>query len=186
MSDYKSINDYHLLTHDQLMRENERQRNLIAKLEVNNIDLTNKIIKLENEKTDLVKRHIELENSLIELRKYHKEFEQFAATVYDPKKSTYKELETKLAQAEELRKKDIDELWETRITPLQNKVKDQHIQLESVYKRETKLQQQIKELETLVENQQTIINYAAGYISACEQFRDKHPNDVVKWLLKRD
>jgi len=98
--------------------------------------------------------------------------------------SDYKELEDKLAQAEELRKKDIDELWETRITPLQNKVKDQHIQLESQYKRETKLQQQIKELETLVKDQQTIINYAAGYISACEQFRDKHPTDVVKWLFE--
>ena len=165
------MNDYH----DTLTVQELREKYSL---------LDDYISKLEKENQNLVKRHIELEDSLIELRKYHKEFEQFAATVYDPKKSTYKELEAKVAQAEELRKKDIDELWETRITPLQNKVKDQHIQLESQYKRETKLQQQIKELETLAKDQQTIINYAAGYISACEQFRDKHPNDVVKWLFK--
>lgn len=169
MNDYKTI--------DTLRKEYPNLDNYI-------LSLTDIIAKLETDKIDLTKRHIELENSLIELRKYHKEFEQFAATVYDPKKSTYKELETKVSQAEELRKKDIDELWETRITPLQNKVKDQHIQLESQYKRETKLQQQIKELEILAKDQQTIINYAAGYISACEQFRDKHPNDVVEWLFK--
>lgn len=169
MSDFKSVR--------QLCEENPNLNNHV-------LSLADEIDKLEKENQDLVKRHIELENSLIELRKYHKEFEQFAATVYDPKKSTYKELETKVAQAEALRKKDIDELWETRITPLQNKVKDQHIQLESQYKRETKLQQQIKELDTLVKDQQTIINYAAGYISACEQFRDKHPTDVIKWLFE--
>lgn len=142
------------------------------------------ITKLEKENQILVKRHIELEDSLIELRKYHKEFEQFASTVYAPNKSTYKELEDKLALAENSKQTAIDDLYETKIGPLQNKIKDQHTQIESQYKRETKLQQQIKELETLVKDQQTIINYAAGYISACEQFRDKHPTDVIKWLFK--
>lgn len=184
MSDYKSINDYHLLTHDQLMRENERQRDLIAKLEVNNSDLTNKIIKLENEKTDLVKRHIELENSLIELRKYHKEFEQFAATVYDPNKSTYKELETKVAQAEALRKKDIDKLWETRIDPLRFELEDTNKQLDLLKIENSNLSTRIKQLNEVIKDQITIINYAVGYISACEQFRDKHPNDVKNWLFE--
>lgn len=168
MSDFKSVK--------QLCEENPNLNNHI-------LSLTDIIAKLETDKIDLTKRHIELENSLIELRKYHKEFEQFAATVYDPKKSTYKELETKVAQAEELRKKDIDELWETRITPLQNKVKDQHIQLESVYKRETRLTEEISHLKKVIDRLDTIVNYAAGYISACEQFRDKHPNYVKDWLF---
>lgn len=142
------------------------------------------ITKLEKENQNLVKRHIELENSLIELRKYHKEFEQFAATVYDPKKSTYKELEAKVAQAEELRKKDIDELWETRITPLQNQVKDREIKMESMYKQQVSYTEEISHLKKVIENLGMLINYAVGYISACEQFRDKHPNDVKNWLFE--
>lgn len=148
------------------------------------LSLTDIIAKLETDKIDLAKRHIELENSLIELRKYHKEFEQFAATVYDPKKSTYKELETKVAQAEELRKKDIDELWETRITPLQNQVKDREIKMESMYKKQVSYTEEISHLKKVIENLGMLINYAVGYISACEQFRDKHPNDVKNWLFE--
>lgn len=169
MSDFKSVR--------QLCEENPNLNNHV-------LSLADEIDKLEKENQDLVKRHIELENSLIELRKYHKEFEQFAATVYDPKKSTYKELETKVAQAEALRKKDIDELWETRITPLQNKVKDQHIQLESQYKRETKLQQEIKNLKDTIHDAETVINFAAGYISATQPHTDKHPMEVKKWLYE--
>lgn len=184
MSDYKSINDYHLLTHDQLMRENERQRDLIAKLEVNNSDLTNKIIKLENEKTDLAKRHIELEDSLIELRKYHKDFEQFAATVYDPKKSTYRELEEKLKNFEVDKNREINELYETKIAPLQNEIKDKKIQLESAYKQDIRNMEEIGHLKKIIDRLNTIINYAAGYISSCEQFRDKHPNNVKNWLFE--
>ena len=165
------MNDYH----DTLTVQELREKYSL---------LDDYITKLEKENQNLAKRHIELENSLIELRKYHKDFEQFAATVYDPNKPTYKELETKVAQAEELRKKDIDELWETRITPLQNKVKDQHIQLESVYKRETRLTEEISHLKKVIENLGMLINYAVGYISACEQFRDKHPNDVKNWLFE--
>ena len=168
MNDYKTI--------DTLRKEYPNLDNYI-------LSLTDIIAKLETDKIDLAKRHIELEDSNADLRKYHKDFEQFAATVYDPKKSTYKELETKVAQAEELRKKDIDELWETRITPLQKKVKDQHIQLESVYKRETRLTEEISHLKKVIDRLDTIVNYAAGYISSCEQFRDKYPNYVKDWLF---
>lgn len=138
---------------------------------------------LENQNKDLREINKNLRQQLDEIKKYYKEVDKFAATVYDPKKSTYKELETKVAQAEALRKKDIDELWETRITPLQNKVKDQHIQLESVYKRETRLTEEISHLKKVIDRLDTIVNYAAGYISACEQFRDKHPNYVKDWLF---
>lgn len=170
MSDYKSMNDYHLSTHDQLMRENERQRDLIAKL--------------ETDKIDLAKRHIELENSLIELRKYHKEVEGYAARVYDPNKSTYKELEDKLALAENSKQAEIDELYETKIALLQNEIKDKKIQLESAYKQDIRNMEEIGHLKNRIENLKMTINYAAGYISSCEQFRDKHPNYVKDWLFQ--
>lgn len=162
MSDFKSINDYHLLTHDQLMRENERQRELIAKLEVNNIDLINKIIKLENEKA---------------------EFASCTARVYAPNKS-YKELEDKLALAENSKQAEIDELYETKIAPLQNEIKDKKIQLESAYKQDIRNMEEIGHLKKIIDRLNTIVNYAVGYISSCEQFRDKHPNDVKNWLFE--
>lgn len=179
--------------------------------------LTQINLTLQKENDLLKQQNTELRNSIAELKKYYQSVDKFATTVYDPKKSTYKELEDKLknfeidknreidelwalrikplrekaeqlekqlAQAEELRKKDIDELWETRITPLQNKVKDQHIQLESQYKRETRKAEEISHLEKVIENLGMLINYAVGYISACEQFRDKHPNDVKNWLFE--
>lgn len=170
MSDYKSMNDYHLLTHDQLMRENERQRDLIAKL--------------ETDKIDLAKRHIELEDSLIELRKYHKEVEGYAARVYDPNKSTYKELEDKLALAENSKQAEIDELYKTKIMPLQNEVKDRKIQLESAYKANESLKDRIKSLEMYAARLKTTIDYAIGYISATAYMRDKHPDEVKRWLFK--
>ena len=149
------MSDYNLLTLDQLIKENQRLSDVIDKLEKHNI-------KLENELND---------------------YNKYTSRCSPPNKS-YKELEEELALAENSKQTAIDELYETKIGPLQNKVKDQHIQLESQYKRETRYLNNIKELEALVKNQQTIINYAAGYISACEQFRDKHPNDVVKWLFE--
>lgn len=156
-----------------------RDSSILSYEQVVQINLT-----LQKENDLLKQQNTELRNSLAELKKYYQSLDKFASTVYDPNKSTYKELEEKLALAENSKQTEIDELYETKIGPLQNKVKDQHIQLESQYKRETKLQQQIKELETLVKDQQTIINYAGGYISASEQFRDKHPTDVIKWLFK--
>jgi len=41
-----------------------------------------------------------------------------------------------------------------------------------------------KQLNETIKDLGVLINYAVGYISSCEQFRDKHPNDVVKWLFK--
>lgn len=161
MNDYKTI--------DTLRKEYANLDNyilslteIIAKLEANNIDLTNKVIKLEKEKV---------------------QFESCTARVYAPNKS-YKELETKLAQAEELRKKDIDELWETRIIPLQNQVKDREIKMESMYKQQVSYTEEIGHLKKIIDRLNTIVNYAAGYISACEQFRDKHPNYVKDWLFQ--
>lgn len=142
------------------------------------------IDKLEKENQSLVKRHIELENSLIELRKYHQEFDKYAYSIYDPNKSTYKELEDKLALAENSKQTEIDELYETQIIPLKNQVKDRDIQLESKYKQEIRYGEQIRSLKSAIDNLNTIINYAVGYISACEQFREYHPQYVKLWLFK--
>jgi peptidoglycan hydrolase CwlO-like protein len=93
-------------------------------------------------------------------------------------------LESKLAQAEQLRQKDIDELWETRITPLQNEVKDKKIQLESAYKSSESQKDRIKALEMTVAALKSKIDYAIGYISATPYMRDKHPDEVKRWLFK--
>lgn len=131
----------------------------------------------------LCEENPELDAYIKQLESQIRNYESFSARVYAPNKS-YKELEEQLKNFEQKKKEEIDLLWEETIVPLQNQVKDRHTQLESAYKRETRYQNNIKDLETLVKNQQTIINYAAGYISACEQFREKHPNDVVKWLFE--
>lgn len=139
---------------------------------------------MQRENQDLAKRHIELENSLIELRKYHKEVEGYAARVYDPNKSTYKELEAKLVLAENSKQAEIDELYETKIAPLQNQLKDREIKMESMYKQQVSYTEEICYLKNKITDLNMIINYAAGYISSCEQFRDKHPHYVKMWLSK--
>ena len=185
MSHYKELTrvDQLRIEHPNLDNYILSLTDIIAKLEVNNIDLTDKVTKLENEKTDLAKRHIELEDSLAELRKYHKEVEGYTARVYAPNKS-YKELEDKLALAENSKQTAIDDLYETQIIPLKNQVKDRDIQLESKYKQEIRHGEQIRSLKSTIDNLNTIINYAVGYISACEQFREYHPQYVKLWLFK--
>lgn len=169
MSDFKSVK--------QLCEENPNLNNHV-------LSLADEIDKLEKENQNLVKRHIELENSLIELRKYHKEFEQFAATVYDPNKPSYKQLEEKLTNLEIDKNREIDELWAIKIKPLREKVEQYEKSLNLVQSMTINDSQHIRELQETIKDQQTIISYAAGYISTCEQFRDKHPNDVVKWLFE--
>lgn len=169
MSDFKTVK--------QLCEENPNLNNHINSLS----DVLNK---LEKENQDLVKRHIELENSLVELRTYHKQFDKFAATVYDPNKSTYKELEEKVAKANEQRQKDIDELWETRIDPLRFELEDTNKKLDPLKIENSNLSTRIKQLNEAIEDLEVLINYAVGYISSCEQFRDKNPNDVKNWLFE--
>lgn len=134
--------------------------------------------------TKLEKKNKELEHTLSELKKYYQEFDKFAATVYNPNKSTYKELEEKLENFETDKNRQIDELWATKIEPLQEKIKQYEKSLELTQSMTVNDSIIIKELRETIKDQQTIINYAAGYISACEQFRDKHPTDVIRWLFK--
>lgn len=132
---------------------------------------------------ELVQKNLELRQMITALRNQREEYEKCAARINPPNKS-YKELESKLAQAEQLRQKDIDELWETRITPLQNEVKDKKIQLESAYKSSEYQKDRIEALEMTVAALKSKIDYAIGYISATPYMRDKNPDEVKRWLFK--
>lgn len=139
---------------------------------------------LQRENNLLKQENTQLKESLSELRAYHKQFEQFATTVYDPNKSTYKELEEKVAKVNEQRQKDIDELWETRIDPLRFELEDTNKKLDLLKIENSNLSTRTKQLNEAIEDLEVLINYAVGYISSCEQFRDKNPNDVKNWLFK--
>jgi hypothetical protein len=183
MSDFKSVK--------QLCEENPNLNNHV-------LSLADEIDKLEKENQDLVKRHIELENSLIELRKYHKEFQQFAATVYDPNKSTYKELEEKVKNFENEKEKAIQDLWHNEIIPLQNEVKEKDNLLDIINRKNQCQDSKVKQLEQSSlnltkdvfderrENKllNTVINFAVGYISATQPHTDKHPMEVKRWLFE--
>lgn len=146
-----------------------RDSNILSYEQVVQINLT-----LQKENDLLKQQNIELRNSLTELKEYYQSLDKFAATVYDPKKATYKELETKLALAENSKQTEIDELYETKIGPLQNQLKEKDDLLDIANHKNQYKDSRIKQLEEIIKDQQTIMNYAAGYISASEQFRDKH------------
>lgn len=161
MSDFKSVK--------QLCEENPNLNNhilsltdVIAKLEVNNIDLTNKNIKLVNE-----------------LNEYSK-----CTSRCQPPTKSYKELEEKLAQAEELRQKDIDELFETRITPLNKQIIELKQQLTTSYDVNQGQKNRIRDLEIVRDNLNRMIDFAVGYISATQPHTDKHPMEIKQWLFK--
>jgi len=139
---------------------------------------------LQRENNLLKQENTQLKESLSELRAYHKQFDKFATTVYDPNKSTYKELEEKVAKANEQRQKDIDELWEKRIDPLRFELEDTNKKLDLLKIENSNLSTRIKQLNETIKDLGVLINYAVGYISSCEQFRDKRPNDVKNWLFE--
>jgi predicted nuclease with TOPRIM domain len=131
---------------------------------------------------ELIEKNKELRQIISDLRSEQDEYEKCVARINPPTK-TYKELEEKLANAEEQRKKDIDELWTTRIIPLQKKVEEQDIKLSDVFKSDLHSFQRIKELERTIEKQNAIITMAAGYICASKRFSSSNPMDVMKWLM---
>ena len=132
---------------------------------------------------ELLQKNLELRQTITALRSQQEEYEKCTSRINPPNKS-YKELEDKLALAENSKQAEIDELYETKIAPLQNEVKDKKIQLESAYKQDIRNMEEIGHLKKIIDRLNTIVDYAVGYISSCEQFRDKHPHDVKKWLFK--
>ena len=157
------------------------------------MDIAKKVMKEDSETLGKISQHksigklreeySHLDIYINDLEQRLKDYEKFSVRTCPPTKS-YKELEEKVAKADELRQKDIDELWETRITPLQNKLKDQHTQIEALYKRENQHIKEIKDLKDTIHDAETVINFAVGYISATQPHTDKHPMEVKKWLYE--
>jgi hypothetical protein len=133
--------------------------------------------------TELCAEYPNLNEYIHQLEQRLKDYEQFTIRTCPPNK-TYKQLEEELKNFEVDKNREIDELWATKIKPLREKVEQYEKSLELSQSMTVNDGMIIKELRETIKDQQTIINYAAGYISACEQFREKHPNDVVKWLFK--
>ena len=132
---------------------------------------------------ELLKKNLELRQIITTLRNQQEEYEKCTSRINPPNK-TYKDLENKLASLENIHQDKIQELWDNHINPLQNEIKDKKIQLESAYKQDIRNMEEIGHLKNYIENLKMTINYAAGYISSCEQFRDKYPNYVKDWLFQ--
>jgi hypothetical protein len=97
----------------------------------------------------LMKENFRLTQIIDGLKKEKEEYEKCTSRINPPNKS-YKELENKLALAENSKQAEIDELYETKIGPLQNEAKDRKIQLESAYKTNESQKDRIKALEMSV------------------------------------
>lgn len=162
MSDYKSV--------EQLCYENP--------------NLNNHILSLSDVITELEHKNKELENSVIEARKYYKELDKFASTVYAPNKSSYKELEEKLALAENSKQTAIDDLYETKVIPLNQQIIDLKQQLTTSYDVNQGQKNRIRDLEIVRDNLNRMIDFAVGYISATQPHTDKHPMEIKQWLFK--
>jgi cell division septum initiation protein DivIVA len=132
---------------------------------------------------ELLQKNLELRQTITHLRNQIEENNKCTSRCQPPTQ-TYKELETKLQNFEIDKNREIDELWATKIKPLREKVEQCEKSLDLVQSMTINDGRHIRELQETIKDQQTIINYAAGYISACEQFRDKHPNYVKEWLFE--
>ena len=125
-----------------------------------------------------------LDSYLISLEDKIKHYEEGTATVYAPNQSSYKDLELKLKNFETNKQKDIDELFETRITPLNKKVIELTQELSTSVDINQGQKNRIKDLEIVRDNLNRIVDFAVGYISATQPHTDKHPMEVRKWLFE--
>jgi len=168
MSDYKTI--------EQLCEENP--------------NLNKHILSLADEIDELERKNKDLEDHLIEIKKYYQEFDKFAATVYAPNKSTYKELEEKVKDLETIKQKEIDELKrlnsanESRIAEyIEDKI-SLNREIQQLKQSSLNLTNDVFDLRRENKLLNTVIDFAVGYISATQPHTDKHPMEVKRWLLK--
>ena len=133
---------------------------------------------------ELCKEYPYLDVYIHRLQEKIKHYEEGTSTVYSPNKPSYKELVEKLSKSDDLRKKDIDELWETRIVPLQNQVKEKDNLLDVANHKSQCQDSRIKQLQQIIKNLETRIDFAVGYISATQPHTDKHPMEVKRWLFE--
>ena len=125
-----------------------------------------------------------LDSYLISLEDKIKHYEEGTATVYTPNQSSYKDLELKLKNFETNKQKDIDDLLETKVMPLNKKVMELTQDLSTSVDINQGLRNRIKDLEIVRDNLNRVIDFAVGYISATQPHTDKHPMEVKKWLFE--
>lgn len=133
---------------------------------------------------ELLQKNLELRQTITHLRNQIEENNKCTATVYAPNQPTYKELETKLQNFEIDKNREIDELWATKIKPLREKVEQYDKSLGLVQSMSANDSIRIRELQQVIKDLNTRIDFAVGYISACEQFREHNPQYVKLWLFK--
>jgi predicted transcriptional regulator len=133
---------------------------------------------------ELRKQYSVLDSYLSALENKIKHYEKGTATVYSHNQPTYTDLELKLKNFETNKQKDIDELFETRITPLNKKVMQLTQELTTSVNINQSQKSKIRKLEIVRDNLNTMIDFAVGYISATQPHTDKHPMGVKKWLFK--
>jgi hypothetical protein len=133
---------------------------------------------------ELRKQYPVLDSYLGSLENRIKHYEKGTATVYSHNQPTYTDLELKLKNFETNKQKDIDELFETRITPLNKKVMELTQELTTSVNINQSQKNRIKHLEIIRDNLNRIIDFAVGYISATPPHTDKHPMGVKRWLFK--
>ena len=95
-----------------------------------------------------------------------------------------KDLELKLKNFETNKQKDIDDLLETKVIPLNKKVMELTQELSTSVDINLGQKNRIKDLEIVRDNLNRMIDFAVGYISATPPHTDKHPMEVRKWLFK--
>lgn len=139
---------------------------------------------------ELLQKNLELRQTITNLRNQIDENNKWTATVYEPNKCTYQQLELKLKNFEAEKQKEIDELkivnhaTEQRIAQYIEDKKSLNIEIQKLKLSNLNLTDDVFDLRRENKLLHTVINYAAGYISSCEQFRDKHPNYVKSWLFE--
>jgi len=126
---------------------------------------------------ELRKQYSVLDSYLSALENKIKHYEKGTATVYSPNQPTYTDLELKLKNFENNKQKDIDELLETKIIPLNKEVQELRADNYNLKSKNRNSDNHIMMLNRL-------IDFAVGYISATQPHTDKHPMEVKKWLFK--
>jgi chromosome segregation ATPase len=123
---------------------------------------------------ELIQINDELRYTIANLKKQQEEYEKCVARV-NPPTQTYKELETKLEQFENIKKTEIDDLL-SKIEILNQTIKKS---TEDIFN----LKNRNIDLERVIEKQNVVISMTAGYISSTPQFSNDYPINVKKWLI---
>ena len=125
----------------------------------------------------LIKENQRLLYVIDKLEQKIKHYEEGTATVYSHNQPTYTDLELKLKNFENNKQKDIDELFETRIIPLNKEVQELRADNYNLKSKNRNSDNHIMMLNRL-------IDFAVGYISATQPHTDKHPMEIKQWLFK--